>query len=149
MTVDPLDLDGLLAEADEPLRAAGIAPGTVMGHVHLRVANLPDAERFYVGVLGFDVTFRYGTGALFVAAGGYHHHLGLNTWAGVGAPPPPDDAIGLRHFVIELPDMTAVARVAARLERAGIPTETSESGGSLLVRDASSNALKITSAHAA
>jgi catechol 2,3-dioxygenase len=69
---------------------------------------LSDAERFYVGVLGFDLMQRYGPSALFVSAGGYHHHVGLNTWAGVGAPPPPPGALGLRHYVVTLPDEAAL-----------------------------------------
>ena len=77
-------------------RRHGLAPVTVIGHVHLHVSHLDAAERFYVGVLGFDLMQRYGPSALFVSAGGYHHHIGLNTWAGVGAPPPPAGAIGLR-----------------------------------------------------
>jgi catechol 2,3-dioxygenase len=141
MTVDPLDFDRLLADAEDPAPAV-LSPGTVMGHVHLRVAHLPDAERFYADVLGFSVTQRYGPGALFVAAGGYHHHLGLNTWAGVGAPSPPSGAIGLGHFVIELPDQAAVATVAGRLEQAGIPMEA-EPDGSVRVHDPSRNTLKI------
>src|SRR6185503_8482438 len=81
MGADPLDLDRLLGEASE-VNGAGLVPGTVIGHVHLHVARLDEAERFYVSVLGFDLMQRYGPSALFVSAGGYHHHIGLNTWAG-------------------------------------------------------------------
>ena len=72
-----------------------------MGHVHLHVPHLDAAEAFYFGRVGFEPTVRGYPGALFVAAGGYHHHLGLNTWAGAGAPPPPEHAVGLRSFTIE------------------------------------------------
>ena len=72
-----------------------------MGHVHLHVPHLDTAEAFYCGRIGFEPIVRRYPGALFVAAGGYHHHLGLNTWAGVGAPPPPEQAVGLRGFTIE------------------------------------------------
>jgi catechol 2,3-dioxygenase len=101
MATDPLDLPSLLDEpgADSPWR--GLEAGTVMGHVHLHVPSLDTAEDFYCRKIGFEATVRGYPGALFVAAGGYHHHLGLNTWAGAGAPPPPEHAVGLRSFTIE------------------------------------------------
>jgi catechol 2,3-dioxygenase len=141
MGADPIDFEALLTETTAVDDNAGLAPGTVMGHVHLHVARLEDAERFYVGVLGFQLMQRYGPSALFVSAGGYHHHIGLNTWAGVGAPPPPPGAIGLRHFVVQLPSDTAVEEVAARVRAAGIAIEPAEGG--MLVRDAAGNALKL------
>jgi catechol 2,3-dioxygenase len=79
----------------------GLEAGTVMGHVHLHVPALDTAESLYCGQVGFEPTVRGYPGALFVAAGGYHHHLGMNTWAGAGAPPPPEHAVGLRSFTIE------------------------------------------------
>jgi catechol 2,3-dioxygenase len=139
MGADPIDFEDLLTEKTSVHDSAGLAAGTVMGHVHLHVARLDDAERFYVGVLGFQLTQRYGSSALFVSAGGYHHHIGLNTWAGVGAPPPPPGAIGLRHFVVQLPSVAAVEAVAARVRAAGIPIDTVESGR--LVRDPAENAI--------
>lgn len=101
MGTDPLDLQAVHDEpgADSPW--SGLESGTVMGHVHLHVPHLDAAETFYCGRLGFDPMLRGYPGALFVAAGGYHHHLGLNTWVGVGAPPPPANAVGLRSFTIE------------------------------------------------
>jgi catechol 2,3-dioxygenase len=113
-----------------------------MGHVHLHVADLTSAHEFYVGVLGFEVTQRFGPGALFVSAGGYHHHLGLNTWAGVGAPPPPADAVGLRHYTIVFPDAAALDLVRARVTQAGLPIESTPDGP--LVRDPSENAVLLT-----
>ena len=141
MGADPIDVDELLTEKTSVHDGAGLAAGTAMGHVHLHVARLEDAERFYVGVLGFQLMQRYGPSALFVSAGGYHHHIGLNTWAGVGAPPPPPGAIGLRHFVVQLPSDTAVDDVAARVRAAGVPIEIVEGG--LLVRDPAGNAMKL------
>jgi catechol 2,3-dioxygenase len=102
MATLPLDLEGVLAElpvGDDH----GMDAATRMGHVHLNVADLEEAERFYVGELGFDVTVRGYPGALFVSSGGYHHHIGLNTWAGRGAPPPPPGARGLESFVVTPP----------------------------------------------
>ena len=139
LVTSPLDLDALLAEAVGSDRGAGLARGTVIGHVHLQVSRLADAEAFYVGLLGFELTQRYGRSALFVSAGGYHHHIGLNTWAGVGAPPPPAGSIGLRHFVVSLPNEQALAAVAERLRVAGIASEPVEGG--LLIRDPAMNAM--------
>ena len=124
MGADPLDVDDLMAELQhDGERWPGLSGETTVGHVHLHVADLERAEAFYTGVLGFEIMQRYGSAALFVAAGGYHHHIGLNTWAGVGAPPPPPGAIGLRHFVLRLPDAAALAAVVARVRSAGIAVE--------------------------
>ena len=101
MATDPLDLDGVHEEpgAEAPWR--GLDAGTIIGHVHLHVPHLDTAEAFYCGRIGFEPMVRGYPGALFVAAGGYHHHLGLNTWTGIGAPPPPQHAVGLRSFTVE------------------------------------------------
>ncbi len=138
MTTDPLDVEGLLAESG-PGEApwAGLPPGTLMGHVHLHVAHLADSERFYSELLGFELRQRFGRSALFLAAGGYHHHVGLNTWAGVGAPSPPPGSVGLRHFEIIFPDATALDRVAARVRDAGAPIAVAP--GAVLVTDPSGN----------
>ncbi len=132
MGADRLDLDALLAESPGA-DGAGLGQGTTIGHVHLHVSRLPEAEHFYVDVLGFTLMQRYGPSALFVSAGGYHHHIGLNTWAGVGAPPPPPGAIGLRHFVVRLPDARAAGAVVDRLRAAAAPLE--ETAGGVLVHD--------------
>lgn len=142
MGADPVDFENLLAEetrVGDRSGGHGLAAGTVIGHVHLHVSSVSDAERFYVGVLGFDLMQRYGPSALFVSAGGYHHHVGLNTWAGVGAPPPPPGALGLHHYVVTLPDEAALAAVAARVRAAGHPVESIEGG--LLVHDPAKNAI--------
>jgi catechol 2,3-dioxygenase len=140
MGADPLDLDGLLAELDGRGSAwSGLAPDTRIGHVHLHVDRLVDAERFYVDGLGFEVMQRWGTSALFLAVGGYHHHIGLNTWAGVGAPPPPPGAIGLRHFVLRLADQAAVTGVVDRLRRMNTAVEAADGG--FLVQDPARNSI--------
>jgi catechol 2,3-dioxygenase len=107
MATDPLDLESIAAEpgANEPWK--GLDAGTVIGHVHLHVAQLRDAEALYCDRIGFTTMVRRYPGALFVAAGGYHHHMGLNTWAGVGAPPPPENAVGLARFTIEAEGLAA------------------------------------------
>ncbi len=88
-----------------------------MGHVHLNVADLAASERFYAGLLGLDVTARGYPGALFVSAGGYHHHVGLNVWNGAGIPAPPADALGLRRFELVVPGGDALADVVAKALR--------------------------------
>ena len=101
MATDPLDVEALGEEPGAKTPWGGLEFGTIMGHVHLHVAHLDAAEELYCGRIGFEPMLRRYPGALFVAAGGYHHHVGLNTWAGVGAPPPPENAVGLRSFTIE------------------------------------------------
>jgi catechol 2,3-dioxygenase len=100
-----------------------IDPRTRIGHVHLTVSNLDRSLAFYRDVLGFDVTARYGPDAVFLSAGGYHHHIGLNTWAGRGAPRPPAGTTGLYHFAILLPDRPALAAVVRRVLDHGIELE--------------------------
>jgi catechol 2,3-dioxygenase len=140
MATIPLDLDGVLAElAGNGDVTAEVASGTVIGHVHLQVSDLDAAEAFYAGVLGFDVTVRGYPGALFVSAGGYHHHLGLNTWHSGGAAAPADGSIGLRSFEVVLPDADALAEVVARVNAAGLSFAPADGGG--VVRDPSGNAV--------
>jgi catechol 2,3-dioxygenase len=138
MATDPLDIDGVLGELKgqtEPWQ--GLARDTVLGHMHLHVANVADAEAFYHGVLGFDVIFRMRASAGFVSAGGYHHHIAFNTWAGAGVPPPPPDSVGLRWFEIRLPNSDELAKVIERIRAANIAIEERADG--LLVRDPSQN----------
>jgi catechol 2,3-dioxygenase len=112
----PLDLQDLLGEPGGDA-SAELPAGATLGHVHLQVSDLAAAEAFWVGALGFDVTVRGYPGALFTSAGGYHHHVGLNTWAGVGAPGPPDGARGLVRFEVVLPGYDEVEAAAERLGR--------------------------------
>jgi catechol 2,3-dioxygenase len=119
----PLDLDGILGELRREDAQASMPAGTRIGHVHLNVGDLAAAEAFYSGALGFDVTVRGYPGALFVSAGGYHHHLGLNTWTGEGAPPPPDGSRGLNQYEIRLPDSAQLAAEEDRLREAGFEPE--------------------------
>ena len=114
-----------------------------MGHVHLNVADLAAAEAFYCGLLGFDLVTRYGESAGFVSAGGYHHHIGFNTWVGEGASPPPPNSLGLRYFTVVLPDVTGLESVLQRVHQAGLETEQTASG--VLVRDPSQNGVLLTS----
>ena len=134
---EALDVDELFShlKADDKLDVS-IPPETRIGHVHLHVRNVDEAVDFYHGILGFDVMgvakeFQMG----FVSAGGYHHHLGLNTWQGADAPPPPADAVGLRYYTIDLPDQKAY--VVARVDAAGLPSNQTEAG--LLLHDPSQN----------
>ena len=134
-----LDLDELVAQAGDATEPASDAPSqTRMGHVHLQVSDVAVAEAFYHGVLGFDVTVRAYPGAVFVSAGGYHHHLGLNSWNSAGAAPITPGARGLRSFEIVLPGAEELDRMRARIAEAGIAAEPARSGdGSLLVHDRS------------
>jgi catechol 2,3-dioxygenase len=135
-----LDLESLAGELhDAPPVPDRMPTGTRMGHVHLQVADIAAAEGFYHGVLGFDVTVRGYPGALFVSAGGYHHHIGLNTWNSAGAAPPAPGAVGLRSFDVRLPDRDELDRVLARVRAAGIAVDTLN--GSTVVRDVSGNAV--------
>ncbi|HEX2179787.1 MAG TPA: VOC family protein [Actinomycetota bacterium] len=142
---DPINLHQLFAELTPdddvflPLPA-----GSKMGHVHLHVRDVDEAVGFYSDLIGFDVMGRSRRmGAAFVSAGGYHHHLGLNTWAGKGAPPPPADAAGLRRFTIEVPDESELDEVVSRLDHGGVGIADSPEGG-VLAEDGSGNRSLIT-----
>jgi catechol 2,3-dioxygenase len=145
MVIAPLNLTALVAQASEGgAIPRTLDPATRIGHVHLHVSDLAEAEAFYTGALGFDVMQRMADSALFISAGGYHHHLGLNTWAGVGAPIPPAGSAGLEHFVVTLPDAGALSALRAQLARRGVRAESHDNGW--LVRDPSGNAMLLTSA---
>jgi catechol 2,3-dioxygenase len=146
MATLPLDLDDLLTEvadgADAPTGDTGMPAGTTLGHVHLQVADLGAAEAFYAGALGFDVMVRGYPGALFVAAGGYHHHLGLNTWSSAGGPPADPASRGLRDFAIRLPAAAEQDRVAARIADAGYAVHAD--GGDVVATDPFGIAVRLT-----
>ncbi len=106
-----------------------IHPETRVGHVHLKVADLDRAIAFYSGILGFDVTQRYGTQAAFLSAGGYHHHIGLNTWESKGGNPPPPGHTGLYHSAFLFPNRKALADVLKRLVEADYPLDGASDHG--------------------
>ena len=138
----PLDLRELfgLVEGEEPQRHAD--PGLVVGHLHLHVGDIEQGLAFYRDLIGFDVITLMPSAA-FVSAGGYHHHLGFNTWRGQGAPPAPPDTVGLREWTVVLPEAADVAAVQERLEAAGAPVEDG-GDGSFLTRDPWGNALRVS-----
>jgi catechol 2,3-dioxygenase len=137
MASDPLDIEGLVAEPGSTGPRDGLPDDTCIGHVHLQVSRLAEAERFYREALGFDLVLRYGRTAAFLSAGGYHHHIGINIWAGAGAPAPPPGAIGLKHVVIAVPSEAALAAVSRSLTAAGVPHDLS--ARELTVADPSAN----------
>jgi catechol 2,3-dioxygenase len=117
-----------------------------IGHVHLKVSDLDRALAFYQGVLGFELTQRYGEGAAFLSAGGYHHHIGLNTWESLGASAPPPGTTGLYHFAIRYPDRAALGDALLRLDRGGVPLEGASDHGvseALYLRDPDGNGLEL------
>jgi catechol 2,3-dioxygenase len=118
-----LDVAGVLREADGHTWV-GLPVGTTIGHVHFHVGDLQQAKEFYCGLLGFDLVMHLEEfGALFVSAGGYHHHIGLNIWAGQGAPAAPAKATGIDYFTICLPNIEQISMIVKRLKEAGIPVE--------------------------
>ena len=141
---EPLDVDALFSHLKEDDRLdVPIPPETRLGHMHLHVHNVAEAVDFYHGVIGFDVMGLVKSfGMAFVSAGGYHHHIGLNTWQGEGAPPPPADAVGLSHFTVELPNQQALDQVIERIDKAGIPSNQTNDG--LLLHDPSQNGMILT-----
>ncbi|GGJ82015.1 VOC family protein [Deinococcus aquiradiocola] len=138
----PVDIQGLLREAGPDAPYAGLPDGTVMGHVHLRVTDLAATEAFYAGVLGFDIVSRFSGQALFVSAGGYHHHLGLNTWQSLGGTRAPAGSAQLERATLVLPDAADLDALAARLAAAGVSHERDDAG--LHVQDPAGNPLLFT-----
>jgi catechol 2,3-dioxygenase len=143
MALDPIDFDSFFAgiTESEAANASPAAPeGTRLGHMHLRVAGIPTAEEFYQGLLGFDVTARM-PGALFLSAGGYHHHLGMNTWESLGGSPPPEPSTGLREFTIVSPTPADRDNLLRRVETAGMPVEPN--GASQVILDPFRNRIRL------
>lgn len=123
-----------------------IDPGVDIGHVHLKVADLDQALAFYHGVLGFEITQRYGSQAVFLSAGGYHHHIGLNTWQSRGGNPPAPGTTGLFHTAIRYPSRAALADALQRLIDAGIPLDGASDHGvseALYLRDPDQNGVEL------
>ena len=143
MATLPLDLESVLGELEEGEQpGSGMPAETTMGHVHLQAADIPSVESFYSGALGLDVMVRSYPGALFLAAGGYHHHLGLNTWQSEGAPPPPEGALGLDHYELVLPSAAERDSAAERLAQAGADPQHTDEG--VLATDPSGNRVLLT-----
>jgi len=135
---EPLDVEALSRELTTEDRLALREPmpqDTKIGHFHLYVADLDKSMHFYHDVLGFD-------NMGMVSAGGYHHHVGFNTWVGEGAPPPPSNALGMRYFSFVLPNKTELEHVVERIQQAGLTTEQTDEG--VLVRDPSQNGVLLT-----
>ena len=129
-----------------PSNSQSIDPAVRIGHVHLKVADLQRSLDFYCGVLGFELMQRFGTQAAFISAGGYHHHIGLNTWESLGGNPPPPQSTGLYHLAILYPTRAALADALRRLQRAGISLEGASDHGvseALYLRDPDDNGVEL------
>jgi catechol 2,3-dioxygenase len=136
--------------AEHPLgvmsQRSSVTPLVTIGHVHLKVADLDRALAFYRDALGFEVTQRMGASAAFLGAGGYHHHIALNTWESLGGDPPPPDATGLYHVAIRYPDRPALAQALRRLQAAGVALDGASDHGvseSLYLRDPDQNGMEL------
>jgi catechol 2,3-dioxygenase len=126
--------------------ASPINPGVRIGHVHLKVADIERALKFYVGVLGFELMASYGNQAAFISAGGYHHHIALNTWESLGGSPPPPGSTGLFHLAILYPTRAELADALRRVEAAGIPLDGASDHGvseALYLRDPDQNGVEL------
>src|SRR3954462_4258273 len=134
------------AQTKPNLNSRPLHPKVGIGHVHLKVADLDRALHFYRDVLGFELTQRFGTQAAFLSAGGYHHHIGLNTWHSKGAPPAPERAAGLYHLAILYPTRAALADALRRLIAAGVPLDGASDHGvseALYLRDPDGNGVEL------
>lgn len=141
MTTEALDVRGLLADG-RGIEWTGLPEGTLMGHIHLHVSELQKTEEFYCKGLGFDIVTRYGNQALFISTGRYHHHIGLNTWNGIGAPKPPVNSVGLKWFSLVLPSEEARNQVIEQLRKIGAMVE--ERDGCYFTEDPSGNRIKLS-----
>jgi len=146
MATLPVDIRGLLRDAEEAGRPwSGLPEGTRLGHMHLQVRDIRQSADFYHGVLGFDIVAHMPS-ALFVSAGGYHHHIGMNVWHSRGAGPAPEEFVRLRYFTVDLPSRDALQAVVARIDAAGIAYR--QAGDRVVVQDPSGNTLVLQSGHA-
>jgi catechol 2,3-dioxygenase len=134
MATVPMDAEGVLAEANDEAWM-GLPIGTVLGHIHLHVSDLQESEKFYCGALGFDLVSKYGHQAYFLSSNRYHHHIGMNTWNGVGAPAPDENSVGLKWFSIVYPTLAARNNAVENLKNLG--AEVSEQDGVVLTKDPS------------
>jgi len=143
MGIDPFDFYGVLGEVEDPPPLwEGMPDGTIIGHIHLHVAHIAPTEQYYVNGIGFDVMARYGSAATFLSANGYHHHLGANTWAGVGVPPPPKDGARLLWYEISLPSAEDLETVSGRLEAQGYAVN--RQADHVITQDPSANPIHLT-----
>lgn len=145
MGTDPVDLEGLLRDAG-PLQWVGMPTGTVIGHVHLHVGELTRASAFYHDAVGFDRMVWGYPGALFFGAGGYHHHLGTNVWAGAGAPPAAEDEARLVEWTVEVPALADVDAVALSVAKAGFSPQREDDD--VVVRDPWGTMLRVAASRA-
>jgi catechol 2,3-dioxygenase len=140
MVTEPLDAQSVLAEGKG--KAWNVLPAeTVMGHIHLQVSHLKNTEEFYEKGLGFQVVTRYGKQALFMSTGGYHHHIGLNTWAGEGSPAPKENSVGLKKYTLVLPSEEARTAIIKQLEELGAPV--TDENGEIITLDPSGNHIEL------
>ncbi|MCH1627901.1 VOC family protein [Ferdinandcohnia quinoae] len=140
MTTETLDGQSVIEEGRGEAWT-GLPTNTLMGHIHLHVSELSRTEEFYTKALGFDVVTRYGGQALFISTGGYHHHIGLNTWNGIGAPAPSENSVGLKWFSLVLPNEEARKTTIDKLKSMGVWVQ--EDGGEILTKDPSGNKIKL------
>jgi len=141
MTVDPLNFENLLAAFKPDEKWQGMPVGTVMGHIHLHVSELKKTEEFYVKGLGFDVVNRYGGQALFLSSGKYHHHIGVNTWNGTGAPTPSANSVGLESYTLIFATEEVRNQVLVNLKKIGVNVR--EVNNSFITHDPSGNQVEL------
>lgn len=141
MAVDPLDAEDLLSEANGH-NWSGISPATIMGHIHMHVSDLAEAETFYCGALGFATVSKLGNQALFVSSHDYHHHIGLNTWAGVGSPAPKKTSAGIDWYEINYPTLEARKNVLNKLSELDFLKDEIE--GEFFTKDPAGNKIKLS-----
>lgn len=143
MGVEPVDVRELLELAESSGNPwTGMPPGTTLGHIHLQVADIDETSRFYESILGFDIVARMPS-ALFISAGGYHHHIGANVWHSRNAEAAPDNTVNLQYFTIQLPDSDSRSVVVQRLRQAGVPV--TDSGETAIAQDPSGIEVRLTS----
>lgn len=140
MTVDPLDAEDILSELGDE-KWEGLPAGTLIGHIHLHVSELEKTEEFYQKGLEFNTVSHLGGQALFISTGNYHHHIGLNTWAGVGAPAPSEESAGLKSFLLVFPGEETRERIIGQVE--GLGHEVKKEDDGFLVNDPSGNTIKL------
>lgn len=142
MATLPVDVQGVLGELEQEKEEwQGLDPDTIMGHIHLKSSNVNRDEPFYRDLIGLDEMANLQGSAAFLSAGGYHHHLGMNSWESANAAPPPPDSVGLQYFTLNLPNQAELERVTNRLMQSGAKLEETEAG--ILTRDPSQNAVAL------